>query len=64
MAVESLDTNIPSLGPAKIASPVKRQHQGLQGTSFVSDDNRVVVDLNISNLKRLIEEGKNLLRSE
>jgi 6-phosphofructokinase 1 len=57
MAVESLDTTIPSLGSAKIASPVKRQHQGLQGTSFVSDDDRVAVDLSISNLKQLIEEG-------
>ncbi len=59
MDYDAIDTLISTLGSAKIPSPVKGPLNGPNGTSFVSDDNRVVVDVNISNLRRSIEEGNN-----
>jgi len=57
MNFDSIDTHIPTLGPAKIASPVKGPFQGSGESSFVSDSERVVVDVTIPGLKRIIESG-------
>ena len=59
MDYSAIDTRIPTLGSAKIPSPVKGPLNGPNETSFISDDNRVIVDVDISNLKRSIEKGHN-----
>jgi 6-phosphofructokinase 1 len=57
MVYESIDTHIPTLGPAKIASPVKSHFQGDADSNFISDSDRVVVDVTIPGLQRIIESG-------
>ncbi len=57
MDYESIDTHIPTLGPAKIATPVKSHFQGDGDANFISDSDRVVVDVTIPSLKRFIESG-------
>lgn len=52
MDFNDIDTTIPTLGPAKIASP-KTLRAGLtEATAFVSDDDRVAVDVYVENLKK------------
>ncbi len=54
---EPLETTITELGPAKIPSPVREPAEGHHNRGFVSDDDRIVVDLNIANLVPTIESG-------
>jgi 6-phosphofructokinase 1 len=54
---ESIDTTIPSLGQAKIPSPKKDRLNGPRGTSFVSDDERVSVDVNVAHIRQMIQAG-------
>ena len=46
MNAESMTTEIPSLGAAKIPTPVQRRADGAGDTSFVSDDNRIIIEVN------------------
>ena len=55
---EPLETSIPGLGPANIPSPVREPEEDHHNRGFVSDDDRIVVDLNIANLVSTIESGK------
>ncbi|MCP5105997.1 MAG: ATP-dependent 6-phosphofructokinase, partial [bacterium] len=57
---ESTDTSIPSLGQAKIPSPKKDRINGPRGTSFVSDNERVSVDVNVAHIKQMIQAGMEL----
>jgi len=56
MDTEIIDTRIPTLGEAKIPSPIKRKIYGSTPVSFVSDDERVLIDVD---LKRTIDAVKN-----
>jgi 6-phosphofructokinase 1 len=58
MNYDEIDTTIATLGVAKIPSPKRERLTGPQGTSFVSDDDRVAVDVDVSNLIRAIQSGK------
>jgi len=60
MDTTDIDTTIPALGKAKIPSPIERGKQDPHHPTFVSDDDRVLIDLNINSLKKKIEEGKPL----
>lgn len=51
-----IDTAIPSLGEAKIPSPIKRWQSGKNGY-FIDDDQRVVVDVSPSALEDRIRSG-------
>lgn len=59
MDYDSIDTEIPALGDCKIESPLGRQ-EGAPFMRFVSDDERVVIDVRIHNLKERAAEGKSL----
>lgn len=58
MDMESLTTDITRLGPCKIPSPVARRSQGSDGITFVSDDDRVLIDINVKRACRPPEEGE------
>ena len=58
MKFDSIDTKISTLGPLKITSPIRRGEKGSLSRSFVHDTDRVVLDVNLNNLIKMIEEGK------
>lgn len=58
MKFDSIDTTISTLGPLKITSPIRKGEKGSLSRSFVHDTNRVVLDVNLNNLIKMVEEGK------
>jgi 6-phosphofructokinase 1 len=58
MNYDEIDTNIPNLGEPKIPSPKRGRLTGPQGTSFVSDEDRVTVDVDVTHLMRAIQKDK------
>ena len=60
MDYDVIDTTIPSLGERKIPSPLQRREGivGFQG--FVSDSDRVVIDVNLNNLTERVKQKKEL----
>ena len=55
--LDPIDTTIPVLGPAKIPSPIKPPLDDTRCNSFVSDQDRVAVHVDISKNKQLLEAG-------
>ena len=53
-----IDTTIPTLGTPKIPSPIQRGEKGAQSRSFVSDTDKVLLDVKLNNLIKMVEEGK------
>ncbi|MEJ2657912.1 MAG: ATP-dependent 6-phosphofructokinase [Desulfobacterales bacterium] len=62
MKFEHIDTKIPVLGPQRVPSPIKRGEKG--GLTFVNDTDRVVMDVNLSNIIQTVKEGKELISFE
>ena len=60
MKTESIVTEIPTLGQAKISTPVQKRADGTDGISFVSDDNRIVIEINDQQITRMVNDGQNL----
>jgi len=58
MKFDSIDTTISTLGPLKITSPISRGAKNSLSRSFVHDADRVVLDVNLNNLIKMVEEGK------
>ncbi|OEU68118.1 MAG: diphosphate--fructose-6-phosphate 1-phosphotransferase [Desulfobacterales bacterium PC51MH44] len=53
-----IDTTIPTLGTPKIPSPIQRGEKGALSRSFVSDTDKVLLDVKLNNLIKMVEEGK------
>jgi 6-phosphofructokinase 1 len=64
MNFNSIETTIPILGEAKIQSPIKRGGEFPSNRLFVSDDERVVIDVNLKNLLKNVEQGEALASFE
>ena len=60
MEFDEIDTSIPTLGEAKIASPIERGERGAYSQCFVSDSERILIDVDSSSVTRRIKEGKAL----
>jgi len=60
MKFEVIDTTIPTLGPLKIPSPIKRGEKGELRRSFVSDADKVVMDVDLNHINEMIQEGQSL----
>jgi len=58
MDIGDIDTRIPRLGEAKIPSPIQGWKQGTEKSNFVSDDDRVLVDITPPSLERLCRENQ------
>jgi len=54
------DTRIPVLGEAKIPSPAHNKERGKERQAFISDTERVVIDVNPSRIAETVREGKDL----
>jgi 6-phosphofructokinase 1 len=60
MNYNNIDTKIPTLGKSKIASPIQQTDRGSYSQNFVSDNDRVLIDVNLSNVINMIKDGKKL----
>jgi 6-phosphofructokinase 1 len=60
MKFEVIDTTIPTLGPLKIPSPIKRGEKGELRRSFVNDTDKVVMDVDLNHINEMIQEGQSL----
>jgi len=54
----SIDTKIPILGEAKIPSPVQNRTKGANNITFVSDNERVAIDVRTLNLFQQIKQNQ------
>ena len=57
---ESIVTEIPTLGAAKISTPVKRIADGMEGISFVSDDSRVTLEVDEVRIRQIFSASQPL----
>ena len=55
-----IDTRIPALGEPKIDSPCHGDDGGLHGQRFVTDTDRVLIDVNPDSIERLLQAGRPL----
>ncbi len=55
-----IPTTVPVLGEAKITAPNRRSEKGIRDFRCVADGERVVIDVDLENLKRMIAESKPL----
>jgi len=58
MFEETLDTTIQTLGEAKVDSPLLKSKDIKRERDFISDDNKIVIDVFRHNLSRIIKEDK------
>jgi 6-phosphofructokinase 1 len=62
MDFDAIDTTIPRLGEASILSPVQKEKSRVHAHAqrFISDDERVIIDLDLNRLKKRIAEGREI----
>jgi 6-phosphofructokinase 1 len=60
MSTEPIITEIPTLGEAKIASPVQKKVDDTNCINFVSDDNRIVIQIDAQRISRMVNDGREL----
>ena len=60
MTTESIMTEISNLGEAKVSSPVLKRMDGTEDISFVSNDSRVIIEVDASRVSQMIGEGRTL----
>jgi 6-phosphofructokinase 1 len=57
MPDHSIDTNIPTLGEAKILSPLVKKAEGGDGYTFASETDRVLIDVDTACFQQQFEKG-------
>ena len=60
MKLDTIDTTISTLGPPKIESPIRRHEKDSLSRNFVSDSDKVVVDVKLNSLVKLAEKQNRL----
>lgn len=60
MDFQDIDTRIPTLGEPKIDSPCHGDDGGMHCQRFVTDEDRVLIDVNPDNIERLFRAGRQL----
>ena len=60
MKFEIIDTTIPTLGPLKVPSPIKRGEKGELRRSFVNDTDKVVMDVDLNHITEMIQKNQSL----
>jgi len=60
MNAEFMNDEIPALGAAKIPTPVQRRADGAGDTSFVSDENRIIIEVDDRQIAALLKDGQSL----
>jgi 6-phosphofructokinase 1 len=57
MTTDAIMTEISILGEAKVSSPILKRIDGTDDTRFVSDDRRVIVEVDAGRVSQMVEEG-------
>ncbi len=57
MDYDSVETGIPTLGEAKIPSPLQKGERGAFSRSFANDSQRLIIDVNLDNLITMAGQG-------
>lgn len=57
---ESIITEISTLGEAKIPSPIERSADVIEGISFVSDESRVVIEVDENRIDQIFKKSQSL----
>jgi 6-phosphofructokinase 1 len=60
MKIEVVETTIPTLGPCRVPSPIKRGEKGELRRSFVNDTDKVVMDVDLNHINKMIQEEQSL----
>ena len=60
MTIDTIMTEISTLGQAKIPSPVQKRIDGIENIRFVSDQSRVVIEVDSSRINQMIKESQPL----
>ena len=60
MHTESMITEIPALGEAKISTPVLHRADGTEEISFVADEDRVIIDIDDQQVSQMVKNGQSL----
>lgn len=60
MKFEAIDTTIPTLGPLKVPSPIKRGEKNAFRRNFVNDTDKVVMEVDLNRITRMIQKGQSL----
>ena len=60
MKYDALDTKISTLGEARIQTPLLGQNRFHNDKNFISDNTRVVIDVNVDNLVKAVKKGNKL----
>ncbi|MCP4628110.1 MAG: ATP-dependent 6-phosphofructokinase [bacterium] len=60
MSTNSIITEIPTLGEPKISSPVQKKSDGTNRITYVSDDNRIVIEIYDNRINRMVNDGQEL----
>lgn len=60
MNYDTLDTKISVLGKARIQTPLQGQNKFHNDKNFISDNTRVVIDVNVDSLVKAVKKGKEL----
>ena len=60
MKFEAIDTTIPTLGPLRVQSPIKRGEKNTLRRSFVDDTDKVVLNVNVNSIMKMVADGKEL----
>jgi 6-phosphofructokinase 1 len=64
MKLHGIDTTIPKLGNAGVPSPIQKEERGAYSHCFVSDSERILIDVELENINREIQAGRTLLSFE
>ena len=57
MKFEAIDTTIPTLGPLRVPSPIKRGEKNALSRSFVNDTDKVVLNVNVNTIMKMVADG-------
>ena len=60
MNTESIMTKISTLGEAKITTPVQKRTAGTEDISFVSDESRVIIEVDASRVNQMVNKSQPL----
>ena len=60
MNTDSIATEISILGDAKIATPVKKRTDGTENISFVSDQSRVIIEVDGNRISQMLDKSQPL----
>lgn len=60
MTIDHPDTNIPTLGEAKISTPIQRGKSGARMPRFISDTDRIPIDVNLNRLIPMVKSEKEI----